>query len=278
MTVSVLMITYNRAEYTRLSLETLCRTLPDSARVTVWDNNSNAETRAVLKEFESHPRVERVIYHTRNDRLRGPTNWFWEQTKNSDFVSKVDDDCLMPAGWCETLIEAHRDIPKAGALGCWRFLDEDFQPELARRKIQTFGKHQLMRNCWVEGSGYLMKREMVDRLGPLREGESFPSYCIRGAAEGYIHGWYYPFLFQEHMDDPRVPHSAMKTEADFQQLRPLSAETFAIQNRAEWIERLKYSAWSLQAISFDPRDHIGWRANLRRRVNKLLRTKLIPRA
>lgn len=278
MKIDVLMITYNRADYTRLSLKTLCHTLPDYARVTIWDNNSNAETRAVLKEFESHPRIRQIIYHTGNDRLRGPTNWFWEQTQDADFVSKVDDDCLMPDGWCETLVEAHRDIPKAGALGCWRFLDEDFQPRLAERKIQTFGRHRLMRNCWVEGSGYLMKRQMVDQLGPLRDGESYPSYCIRGAAEGYIHGWYFPFLFQEHMDDPRVPHSAMKTDADFQQLRPLSAETFAIRSRRDWIERLKYSAWSLQAISFDPRDHIGWRASLRRRVNKLLRTQFIPRA
>jgi glycosyltransferase involved in cell wall biosynthesis len=277
MKVKVIMITYNRAEYTRLSLETLCRSLPEYASVTIWDNHSNEATRAVLGEFEKHPRVERVIYHTNNDRLRGPTNWFWEQTKDADFVSKVDDDCLMPAGWCETLVEAHRDIPKAGALGCWRFLDEDFKPDLANRKIQTFGKHRLMRNCWVEGSGYLMKREMVDRLGPLRDSESYPAYCIRAAVQGYIHGWYYPFLFQEHMDDPRVPHSGIRSEEDFMRLRPLSAETFEIKSREEWIERLKYSAWSLQAISFDPKDHVGWRANLRRRINKLFRTKYLPR-
>lgn len=278
MKVRVLMITYNRAEYTRLSLERLCRTLPPYASLTIWDNNSNEATRAVIGEFEKHPRVDEVIYHSSNDRLRGPTNWFWEQTQDADFISKVDDDCLMPEGWCETLVEAHRYIPKAGSLGCWRFLDEDFKPVLANRKIQQFGKHRIMRNCWVEGSGYLMKRAMLDELGPLREGESYPSYCIRGAANGWIHGWYYPFLFQEHMDDPRVPHSGIQTDEDFQRLRPLSAETFSIQNRQDWIDRLKYSAWSMQAISFDPRDHIGWRANLRRRINKLFRTRLMPKA
>ncbi|MBC8096198.1 MAG: glycosyltransferase family 2 protein [Akkermansiaceae bacterium] len=278
MKVKVLMITYNRADYTRLTLETLCKSLPDYASITIWDNSSNAETRAVLKEFEKHPRVERVIYHSTNDRLRGPTNWFWEETKDADFVSKVDDDCLMPPGWCETLVEAHHDIPKAGALGCWRFLDEDFKPELANRKIQSFGKHRLMRNCWVEGSGYLLKREVVNLLGPLRESESFPSYCIRASTHGSINGWYYPFLFQEHMDDPRVPHSGIRTDEDFQRLRPLSAQTFEVQSKEQWIERLKYSAWTLQAISFDPKDHVGWRSTLRRRFNKLFRTKLLPRA
>lgn len=278
MKVRVLMITYNRADYTRLSLETLCRTLPDYASVTVWDNHSNAETRAVLDQLKAHPRIDRIIYHDRNDRLRGPTNWFWEQTKDAEFVSKVDDDCLMPAGWCETLLDAHREIPKAGALGCWRFLDEDYNEALAARKIQSFGNHRLMRNCWVEGSGYLMKREMVDKLGPLKEGESFPSYCIRAATQGFLHGWYFPFLFQEHMDDPRVPHSGIKSDADFQRLRPLSAETFDIHSREEWIKRLRYSAWSLQAISYNPKDHVGWRANLRRRINRLLKAQFIPRA
>ena len=80
------------------------------------------------------------------------------------------------------------------------------------------------------------------------------------------------------MDDPRVPHSGIHNDEDFLKLRPLSAETFDIKNREEWIKRLKYSAWSLQAISFDPRDHVGWRANWRRKINKMLRTRLIPRA
>ncbi|MBU6409996.1 MAG: glycosyltransferase [Verrucomicrobia bacterium] len=265
------MITCKRPAYTRLSLSCLCETVPPEAKITVWDNDSGPEMKPVLDAFQNHPRVEQIIYNKTNDKLRGPTNWFWNHSADADFLSKVDDDCLMPPGWCETLVRAHRDIPEAGVLGCWRFLPEDFQPQAASRKIQSFGRHQILRNCWVEGSGYLMKRSVIDKIGFLSASESFTNFCIRAAAAGFINGWYYPFLNQEHMDDPRVPHTAIKTDEDFQRLRPLSAETFNIQSREDWIKRLKYSAWNLQSCSFNPRDYLGWRASLRRKIERLAR-------
>jgi hypothetical protein len=278
MRVKILMITYNRLAYTQLALTRLCETVPDYARITVWDNNSNEDLKAMLKPFESHPAVEQIIYHQRNDRLHGPTKWFWETQTSADYLCKVDDDCLMPPGWCETLVKAHEEVPDFGILGCWRFLDEDFKPELANKKIQKHGTHQILRNCWVEGSGYLMKRSVLDRVGNLVPRESFTGYCVRAAAAGFINGWYYPFLFQEHMDDPRVPHSGMKTEEDFQRLRPLSAGTFKIANREAWIDRLRYSAWTLQACSYDPKHYSGWRAQTRRLWTKLTGQRLVPRA
>jgi GT2 family glycosyltransferase len=278
MRIRVLMITHKRPAYTALSLRRLCESVPEQARITVWDNASGDEMRAVLESFQNHPRVEQIVYHPRNDKLRGPTNWFWANSGAADFLSKVDDDCLMPPNWCETLLQAHADIPQAGVLGCWRFLSEDFDEGLAARKIQQFAEHRIMRNCWVEGSGYLMKREVVDRIGLLREGESFTSWCTRAAASGFVNGWYFPFLYQEHLDDPRVPNTGIRSEADFRRLLPLSANTFKISSREDWIKRLKYSAWSLQAYSFDPKDHLGWRARVGRKLAGLLGKPYLPRA
>ncbi|HEU5123470.1 MAG TPA: glycosyltransferase [Verrucomicrobiae bacterium] len=278
MRVRILMITYNRPGYTELALRRLCETAPEYAGITVWDNNSNAELRAVLKQFESHPRIEKIIYNPTNDRLHGPTTWFWNNAGDAEFLCKVDDDCLMPPNWCETLEAAHRDIPEAGILGCWRFLDEDFDEKLASRKIQQFGQHRILRNCWVEGSGYLMKRAVLDKIGNLLPKESFTSYCVRAAANGFINGWYFPFLYQEHMDDPRVPSSGIRTEEDFQRLRPLSANTFKIENRAQWIERLKYSAWVLQACSYDPRHYSGWRYQARKLLSRVTGKRIVARA
>lgn len=272
------MITYKRVSYSRLSLARLCETVPDSAKITVWDNDSGPEMQAVLREFEKHPRIERIVYNSQNDRLWKPTVWFWQNASDADFVSKVDDDCLMPEGWCEKLIAAHYDIPQAGVLGCWRFLDEDYNPDLAARKIQSFGGHQIMRNCWVEGSGYLMKRSVVDKVGLLAENESFTSYCTRAAAAGFINGWYYPFLYQEHMDDPRVPNTGIHTDQDFQRLRPLSAGTFNVKSKEDWIKRLKHSAWTLQACSYDPCDYLGWKPWLRRKISRWMGKSLLPRA
>ncbi len=278
MRIRILMITYNRAAYTALSLDRLCETTPADARITVWDNASNQETRDVLKKFEHHPRVERIIYHGTNDKLRGPTNWFWENSRDAEFVSKVDDDGLMPDRWVETLEQAHRDLPEAGVLGTWRFPEEDYVEELARKKIQSFGPHRLMRNCWVEGSGYLMKRAVIDRIGLIGDRESFTSYCVRAAAAGFINGWYFPFLYQEHMDDPRAPHSGIKSEADFARLAPLSARTFKTEDSVAWVNKLKHLAWSVQACSYDPKHYLGWRAWLRSRASRVLGRPLLPRA
>ena len=173
MKIKILMITHNRPQYTRLSLTRLTETVPPNAKITVWDNASSADTLAVLKKFERHPSVELVVYNKTNDKLWGPTNWFWEKSKDADLLSKIDDDCLMPARWVEKLQEAHSDIPQAGVLGCWRFMPEDLNITKASRKIHAFGPHMVLRNCWIEGSGYLLKRKLIDEIGLLRPKETF---------------------------------------------------------------------------------------------------------
>lgn len=276
MNIRILMITYNRPVYTELSLKTLCGNTPENAKIIIWDNASNEETRSVIQKYANHPRIERIIFNPTNEKLRGPTNWFFENNRDADLISKVDDDCLVPARWCEILQQAHLDIPQAGILGCWRFFQEDFNEETAREKIFRYGQHRILRNCWVEGSGYLMKRAVLDEIGLIREGESFTTYCIRAAAKGFINGWYYPFLYQEHMDDPRAEHTGMKTEEDFSRLIPLSAATFNIDSKDAWIQRLRMSAQKLQMYSIDPYDFIGMRARIKRGFFRLLGKEYVP--
>jgi GT2 family glycosyltransferase len=277
MKTRILMLTYNRPAYTEMALGRLCDTLPADAGITVWDNGSGPELRAVLKKFEGHPRVERIIYHPTNDKLRGPTNWFWSQAGDAAYLGKVDDDCLMPDNWVETLEQALSDIPAAGILGAWMFPEEDFVEELAVKKIQTFGPHRLLRNCWLGGAGYLMKREVINKIGILREDESFTGYCIRAAAAGFINGWYFPFLYMDHMDDPRSPHTGFKTEEDFQRMKPLSAATFSTRNREEWTRKQTELARILQSCSFDPEDYSGWRSFWRRKCCQLLGRPYAPK-
>lgn len=277
MKIRILMITFNRPSYTELALKTLCENTPETARIIVWDNASEEPTKSVVKNYEHHPKVDRIIFNGTNEKLERPTNWFFENYRDADFFSKVDDDCLVPKRWCEILLEAHRDIPQAGILGCWRFFREDFNEETATKKIFRYGQHQVMRNCWVEGSGYLMKRAVIDKIGRLRPGEGFTTYCIRAAAKGFINGWYYPFLFQEHMDDPRAEHTGIRTDEDFRRLVPLSAVNFGIASKDAWTRRLRSSAQRLQAYSIDPYDFIGVRARVKRKVFSLIGKEYVPR-
>ena len=262
--IDILMITFNRPEYTRLSLERLLATCDEDMRVWVWQNGSDERTLDVVRSLVDHPRVYEFHHSRDNQKLREPTNWLWSHAKG-DFLCKVDDDCLMPDSWARVLRQAHADVPQFGVIGCWRFLEQDFVPELAHKKIRSFaGGHKIMQNCWVEGSGYLMKSACLQTNGLLKPDESFPRYCIRLSLAGWINGWYYPFLYQEHMDDPRAAHSCLRTDEDLQRWMPLSAKYNGVTRLDEWQAQLERSAYFLQSAPVDPRYYVGWRKKLRR--------------
>jgi GT2 family glycosyltransferase len=268
-TVDILLITCRRPEYTRRSITRLLETCDADTRVWLWHNGGDAETLAVTSSFARDDRVHRFHHSPVNRVLREPTNWLLTESDGA-YLAKVDDDCLMPDGWIETLRRAHVDEPRFGVLGCWRFPDEDFDPALSEPKIQTFGGgHRVLRNCWVEGSGFLMKRACVERAGTLRAGESFTQYCIRVAAAGWINGWYYPFLAQEHMDDPRAEHSLLRSDDDLAEHLPLSAKNRGVTSLAQWVDQLRASARTVQAAPFDPRQYVGARKRVRRLLTRL---------
>jgi len=271
MTIDIVFITYIRPEYTRLSLKRLLDTCDESMRVWVWHNGTDEETLEIVQSFRDHPSFFKFHHSIENKKLNEPTNWLWTHAKG-DFLSKVDDDCLMPYDWANVLRRAHADVPEFGVIGCWRFPEEDFVPELANKKTREFtGGHRLMQNCWIEGSGYLMKRECLKVNGLLRSAETFTDYCIRLANKGWINGWYYPFLYQVHMDDPRSPNTLLKSDDDFKRYLPLTARKFGLGSLDEWSERLRNSPVVLQTANINPKLYVGWRGRMRRIRRRIIR-------
>ncbi len=268
--VDVLMITYNRPEYTRLALGRLLTSAGENMRVWLWHNGTHEETLAVVKEHVEHPNVYKFHHSLENVKLRDPTNWILQQG-NSEYVSKVDDDCLVPQGWVDVLTQAHEAEPLFGALGCWRFMPEDYDEAAAQSKIREFsGGHKVMCHPWVEGSGFLLKRRCVDRIGLLRSRESgITAYLTRVALKGWINGWYFPFLWQEHMDDPRAPHTLLKSDADLRKYAPLSVALSGAETVAQWDQQLRKSAANLQKSPSNPAYYHPWRTSVRRVLRRL---------
>ncbi|RIQ25259.1 glycosyltransferase family 2 protein [Jiangella rhizosphaerae] len=268
----IVMITYKSAGYLHLSLPRLLETCGPDDRVWLWHNGDDEATIEALRPYRDDPRVFRYHHSRENVRLRPPTCWLWTESE-ARFVSKVDDDCLVAPGWLDTFTAAHDANPDFGVIGSWRHPDEDFRPELARRKIQTFRDgHQLMRNLWVQGSGYLMPRAYVERLGVLGESESFTGYCMRVARAGGINGYYFPFVPEDHMDDPRSPHTLVRTDAELAARMPLSAQANGVRTVDDWLTQLRQSAYVLQAASLNPNAYRGWRRKakaVRNRVKRL---------
>lgn len=265
----VLMITYRRAAFTRLSLTRLLETCDEQMRVWVWHNGTDAETIRVVKGFHGHPRLHHVEFSEVNKRLTEPTNWFWQNARG-DYLSKVDDDCLVPQDWGRTLRTALEDEPRFGIVGCWRFYPEDFDESLAGPKIRTFQKgHQLMVHGFTQGSGYLMRRSVLEHCGLLKRKESFTTYCLRAAKAGWINGWYFPFLHEDHMDDARSPNYPYSSEEEFQQNLSLSQINFGIRSLSDWQNFSRLQARHLQADRVNPANFFGIRGFARRVLRRI---------
>lgn len=259
----VLMITHRSADYLRLSLPRLFSTCGERDRVWLWQNGDDEETVEALREFQQDPRVVRFHHSRENVRLRPPTLWMWTES-TATYLSKVDDDCLVAPGWLDTFVSAHESNPAFGVVGSWRHPEEDFRPDLASQRIRTYnGGHRLMLNLWVQGSGYLVRRNRVHSLGLLREDESFSGYCIRMARAGAVNGYYFPFVAEDHMDDPRSPHTLIRSDEDLRRRMPLSAQANGVRTVADWLDQLRRSATILQTSSLDPKQYVGWRKKLK---------------
>jgi hypothetical protein len=270
--IDILMVTYNRAAYTRLSLPRLLETCDESMRVWMWHNGNDAATLEVVKSMASHPRVHRFHHSGENKRLRIPMNWLWKES-DAEYVGKIDDDNLMPEGWGQTLRAAHDAEAKLGAVACWSFPKEDVVPELVEKKVCDLGNgHRVMENPWVAGTGHVIKRACIEQLGPIQDKQSFPNYCVQLAARGgWINGYYYPFLLMENMDDPRSAYTQFKSEADFSANRSLSAHRFGIDSLETFRKRQRMLALEVQQAHPDARRYVGWRRRLRQVAHVITR-------
>lgn len=271
MNIAIVVVTYNRVKYTKKTIERLLSDKEDFD-LYIWDNASTDKTAEYLKDGLSDPRIQEVILSKENVGQTGAMNYVWGKTK-AELVGKVDNDCLLPSGWTRVFAEAHRDIPELGAVACWHFFPEDFDYELAKHKIQTFNGHQIFRHPWVGGTGFLLKRKTFLEQGPWKEGADVgtsPYFC-KMALSGYVNGWYYPLVYQEHMDDPVSKHSLLK---DDEAINSLYDITYTL--RSQEIKTLeKRMAWRKQVLHnllhdpWEAKYYVGWRWKL-----KILKSRL----
>lgn len=265
--VDVLLVAHTRADYLALSLPRLLDTLPSGARAWIWQNGTDDDVSGVIREHRAHPRFHRFHRSETNVRLTAPTNWLWRESRGR-LLSKVDDDCLVSDGWVETFSDAHRN-PNLGIVSAWHFQPEDLLPEtIERRTTAVIDGHELIRNCWVGGSGYLMKRECVNRNGYLTEKRTFTRYCIDLASDGWLIGWHHPLVLQDHMDDPRSPNSKLRDDEDLLRRAPLSAGRLSDMSIDAWQQQLRQSAITIQTASLRPGDHYRVRDRLRRTLRR----------
>jgi glycosyltransferase involved in cell wall biosynthesis len=263
MDITLAFVTYNRLAYTKLALASILADRDEQFSLIIWDNASTDGTADYLR-CVNDPRIIDVVFSKHNVGQIEAVNAIWQRC-HTDLVGKLDNDCIMTPGWTRRLAGAHHDIDNLGVIACWHYFPDDFDYEKAKHKIQTFGNHQIFRHPWTCGTGLLVKRCAYKRMGPI-VGPGTTQYWLGMASKGYINGFYYPLIHQEHMDDPKSAHSMLKDEESYQAAK---AVTFNINRHGQhtladrWQWRQKVLDELLQS-PWEAKYYTGWRAKLER--------------
>lgn len=277
MTINLVFITYNRLGYTKLALASVLEDPTEEFSLTIWDNASTDGTVEYLKKEVCDRRISEIIFSKENVGQISAVNQVWGRS-NADLLGKLDNDCLVTPGWTRILANAHADISNLGVVACWHYSPEDFDYYRAKHKIQDFGKHRILRHPWTCGTGFLIKRDAFERFGPV-QGRSTTWYWFKMAREGYMNGFYYPLVFQEHMDDPKSRYTQLKDEESYQAAKKVtfninSAGQKTLADRWRWRQEVLSN---LLDDPWEPEYYIGWRRKVRGAARRLkeLGSKLV---
>jgi hypothetical protein len=269
MKIDLIFLTHNRLDYTKLSLASILADPAEDFSLTIWDNASTDGTVEYLKNEVSDSRIKEIVFSRNNVGQNVAANTVWGKS-TADLLGKLDNDCIVTPGWTRTLAQAHQDIPELGVVACWHFFQEDFDFERARHKIQTFGRHRILRHPWTCGTGLLFKRELFRRFGPL-SGEGTTPFWMSMAKVGCVNGFYYPLIYQEHMDDPRSRHNrshSMSFEDAYKDSH--GWKTGALRDFQSYRSLHEKILDNLLSGSYDPKHYA--RPLWKRAVNRLKRT------
>jgi hypothetical protein len=86
------------------------------------------------------------------------------------------------------------------------------------------------------------------------------------AAAGCVNGFYFPLIYQEHMDDPKSSHCMTNTEENLCKAASVTAglqfRRFRnVEEKTEWCEEI---VRNLLDDPYDPKYYVGWRIKYRR--------------
>ena len=271
MTIDLVFVTYQRLEYTKLALSSVLADPTEEFSLTIWDNASTDGTADYLRNEVSDPRIADIILSKENVGQIAAVNKVWSRSK-ADLLGKLDNDCILTPGWTRTLAQAHGDIDQLGVIACWHYPVDEFDESAARRagKIQTFGSHQILRHPWTCGTGLLIKHQRYDEFGPL-PGTATTAYWMQLALAGYVNGFYYPLIAQEHMDDPRSEHCLIRDDESLQKYRDVTVvlRRNGIQSMKERWKRRERDIKTLNAGPWQAKRYVGLQGKIRARLDRV---------
>ena len=120
----VLLITYNRIEYTKHCLEALLDVDYPDLEIVIWDNASTDGTQDYLQQQTRGIENLKLHFSNTNDGVVRPMNEVWSSNPGAEILAKMDNDTRVPTDWLKRLVPFHLASEKLGVLSGFHFREE----------------------------------------------------------------------------------------------------------------------------------------------------------
>jgi glycosyltransferase involved in cell wall biosynthesis len=188
MKIGIGITTRNRSKLLEITLSNICKYWPDyDVKFVISDDSTEESVVALNKQLAENFGAEYLNDYQRKG-VAGNKNQCLNALKDCDYLFLFDDDCFpIKQGWCEFLIDAHRQT----GIHHFNLLDSSLHYEIRRRQVGSF--------CVIEcgNSGGVMMfitQEVVKRVGAFNKnyglyGFEHCSYSKRVELSGLQNGF-----------------------------------------------------------------------------------------
>ncbi len=208
------MLTYNRLQYTKETLEALLKNRYPF-KLVIYDNNSTEKGMInFLKKLKNDDsRILEIYYSEKNRGLSTPTNDFWKKYyRYFPYLGKIDNDTIIPDDGVERLVDIMDHCPKVAICHGYHFHYKDSM-ERTMQYLSKIDGRLLLKVRWGGGCFYAMRSSIVHSFGyiPTKYGKmgGWTEYQIKIRRRGYKIVYAYPLVKVKHLGDI---HSGRKEE------------------------------------------------------------------
>jgi len=181
MKIDIVMPVYNQLEYTKECVDSIIGNTRLRYRIIIVDDASKPETAAYLDQLAAAKKAV-LLRNTVNSGWVGSVNKGLKAAE-AEYVCVVNNDIRVFPGWLSEMTRIADSDKRIGLVNpCWE-LPQAFndKPGEYYRKVVVKKEGRYVETDWARGFCFLIKRQVIDRIGGLDE----------GFAPGYYDDWDY---------------------------------------------------------------------------------------
>lgn len=133
MKLLIVLITFDRLEYTKRTLRSLWKTIEVPYYLVVVDNNSTDGTQKYLKSLKERGRIDKLILNPKNYYPGKACNIGWtegiKEYPSATFLMRLDNDMHFERGWDLKAEEYFKKVDRLGQLGLDQSGGENHTPQ-----------------------------------------------------------------------------------------------------------------------------------------------------